>query len=152
MPTVAEVLSPVLALVGRRLEERDGDLRISDVLESRPSMLTIMCLQAAEAFAANGSILECRFAGCAGAPDRPRWFLFKTKLTGTPQGDLWEWKKRTATRDRRRGDDYCSPECASAASTAAERERRKANPRKWSANEREIRQGRTRHAAERKES
>jgi hypothetical protein len=90
-----------------------------------PAMLPTLYLQAMTAFGAGRAIYRCQWRGCKGAPGRAPLFLFRTRLTGEPDGDRWVWRKPRGTRQRKRAEMYCSQECANASSSASDRDRRR---------------------------
>jgi hypothetical protein len=138
MRFVGGVLQPAVELVARSVIVREGRLELVSHLGFQPAMVTVCHLQAAEAFARRAEIHECGWARCPGAPERQGLFLFKTQRTGTREGGEWAWKDSPSQRQRYRGDDYCSRECASAASSHQQRQRNRewSDTDRWRRNER----------------
>lgn len=126
---VAEQMTPVLSLSPQRLE--DGPDGLNLVFGPSPRLsgfIPKLFAQAAVAFAEGRTIRSCQWERCPGPPERPGQFIFRTRLTGAERDGQWTWKDMPQER-RNRGQDYCSPECAHAASEAVRRQRgRDAHP------------------------
>ncbi len=115
---IAETLNPVLRLVHSRAVIGDrGLLNVHEVEAGR--LLPILFVQAAVTFEAQLVVKACKWARCLGAPRRASLFLFRSNLAGDPVDGGWRW--RPARQGRPRGQDYCSPQCATAASSAMQR-------------------------------
>jgi len=116
---VAAVIDPVQALVRPTVRgTATGISQGSDLGDGGSTTLAVLYLEALDAFAARKPVRRCAWERCLGAPGRPHLFWFRSNLIGERKGDGWTWKPFKAPRQRRRGEDYCSPQCASAATTA----------------------------------